>query len=87
MGRKAKHAGVSAKVAIFEVLCAIKDGSYLKASEIAARAKAQRFVEERAVITCLNSELVGVLEVVDVEADSRIRKIHAMARAYRWPQT
>lgn len=87
MGRKAKHAGVTAKAAIFEVLTAVTDGRYLTCAEIAALAKKQRFVELKAVETCLTNVLNGMLDTIEVDADPRIKKLHPKAKAYRWPHS
>lgn len=84
MSRKPKHASISAKAAIFEVLAGVKDGSYMTAAQISAMAKKLRNVEPTAVRSSLNSELRGVFEEIMVESNIRVRSFRPMARAYRW---
>ena len=84
MSRLPARARISAKVAIFEALSSVTDGSYLTCAEICSFAKKMREVHPDAVKTCLNTELAGCFEQVQVPSDPRIKKLHPTCTAYRW---
>ena len=84
MSRLPARARISAKVAIFEALSSVKDGSYMTCAQICAMAESVRDVHPEAVKTCLNTELATCFEKIQVPSDPRIRKLHATCTAYRW---
>ena len=84
MSRLPARARISAKVAIFEALSSVTDGQYLTCAQICSFAKRIRDVEPQAVKTCLNTELIGCFDEIEVQSDARIRKLHPTCKAYRW---